>query len=90
MGSSTQSLVYVSTLCILRFYSRHRFYLKPDWDKLKTREMWTGAAGQILFSLSPGMGTAVALSRSIKLFVQMVSVKKLCLGALVQCRQALT
>ncbi|KAJ9438771.1 Sodium-dependent serotonin transporter [Diplonema papillatum] len=39
------------------------FYIgKFDGDKLWDGEMWATACGQILFSLSPGMGTAVTLS----------------------------
>eukprot|EP01065_Artemidia_motanka_P030216 TRINITY_DN36228_c0_g1_i1.p1 TRINITY_DN36228_c0_g1~~TRINITY_DN36228_c0_g1_i1.p1 ORF type:complete len:591 (+),score=132.20 TRINITY_DN36228_c0_g1_i1:43-1815(+) len=39
------------------------FYLgKFDTDKLVDGEMWAAACGQIIFSLSPAMGTAVTMS----------------------------
>lgn len=43
------------------------FYLgKFDWNKLASAELWATACGQIIFSLSPGCGTAIALSSNIK------------------------
>ena len=39
------------------------FYLgKFDWSELYNAELWAVACGQIIFSLSPGCGTAIALS----------------------------
>ncbi|XP_017494709.1 PREDICTED: sodium-dependent serotonin transporter-like, partial [Rhagoletis zephyria] len=39
-----------------------RFYLEPDWSKLKSINVWIDAATQIFFSLGPGFGTLMALS----------------------------
>ena len=57
-----------------------RYYLKPKMDKLFTKDLWVGAAGQILFSLSPGMGTAVALSRYALLPVTLTVLLTVVLG----------
>ena len=39
------------------------FYLgKFEWSELYNAELWAVACGQIIFSLSPGCGTAIALS----------------------------
>lgn len=38
-----------------------KFFLLPRWEYLLSLEMWGVAAGQILFSLSPGTGTCIAL-----------------------------
>jgi SNF family Na+-dependent transporter len=39
------------------------FYLgKFEWEELYNAELWAVACGQIIFSLSPGCGTAIALS----------------------------
>lgn len=38
------------------------FYLKPDWDKLLTTEVWVDAAAQIFFSLGPGFGVLLAFA----------------------------
>ncbi len=37
-----------------------KFYLKPDWSKLKEVEVWTSAYGQIFFTLSIGFGIMIA------------------------------
>ena len=43
------------------------FYIgKFDWSELASGELWATACGQIIFSLSPGCGTAIALSSNIK------------------------
>ena len=43
------------------------FYIgKFEWSKLGKIDVWADAAGQILFSLSPGMGTAITLSSYTK------------------------
>lgn len=43
------------------------FYLgKFDVDKLRDVDMWAAACGQILFSLSPAMGTAITVSSYTK------------------------
>ena len=38
------------------------FYLLPDWDRLKSLDVWTTAASQILFSLTVGLGSQVILA----------------------------
>ncbi|GCC32759.1 solute carrier family 6 member 4a isoform X1 [Chiloscyllium punctatum] len=38
------------------------FYLKPDWNKLLTTEVWVDAAAQIFFSLGPGFGVLLAFA----------------------------
>ncbi|XP_075710442.1 sodium-dependent serotonin transporter [Rhinoderma darwinii] len=38
------------------------FYLKPDWPKLLTTEVWVDAAAQIFFSLGPGFGVLLAFA----------------------------
>jgi len=44
-----------------------KFYIgKFDWAVLGSLDMWGSACGQILFSLSPGMGTAITLSSFTK------------------------
>ncbi|XP_039292530.1 sodium-dependent serotonin transporter [Nilaparvata lugens] len=39
-----------------------RYYLTPQWHKLKYSKVWIDAASQIFFSLGPGFGTLLALS----------------------------
>ncbi|KAG8252070.1 hypothetical protein J6590_067376 [Homalodisca vitripennis] len=39
-----------------------RYYLTPQWHKLKNSKVWIDAASQIFFSLGPGFGTLLALS----------------------------
>uniref|UniRef100_A0A8D8AA91 Transporter n=3 Tax=Culex pipiens TaxID=7175 RepID=A0A8D8AA91_CULPI len=39
-----------------------RYYLTPEWHKLKNSRVWIDAASQIFFSLGPGFGTLLALS----------------------------
>lgn len=39
-----------------------RYYLTPEWEKLKKTRVWIDAASQIFFSLGPGFGTLLALS----------------------------
>lgn len=39
-----------------------RYYLTPEWQKLRTSKVWIDAASQIFFSLGPGFGTLLALS----------------------------
>lgn len=39
-----------------------RYYLTPEWEKLKNTRVWIDAASQIFFSLGPGFGTLLALS----------------------------
>ncbi|XP_066997796.2 sodium-dependent serotonin transporter [Anabrus simplex] len=39
-----------------------RYYLTPEWSKLKNTRVWIDAATQIFFSLGPGFGTLLALS----------------------------
>ncbi|XP_046391075.1 sodium-dependent serotonin transporter [Ischnura elegans] len=39
-----------------------RYYLTPQWEKLKRSKVWIDAASQIFFSLGPGFGTLLALS----------------------------
>ncbi len=37
-----------------------KFYLKPDWSKLKDVKVWTSAYSQIFFTLSIGFGIMIA------------------------------
>ncbi|XP_073848673.1 serotonin transporter [Musca autumnalis] len=39
-----------------------KYYLTPEWHKLKNSRVWIDAASQIFFSLGPGFGTLLALS----------------------------
>lgn len=39
-----------------------RYYLTPEWHKLRNSKVWIDAASQIFFSLGPGFGTLLALS----------------------------
>ncbi|XP_055317230.1 sodium-dependent serotonin transporter [Sitodiplosis mosellana] len=39
-----------------------RYYLTPQWHKLKSSKVWIDAASQIFFSLGPGFGTLLALA----------------------------
>lgn len=39
-----------------------KYYLTPEWHKLKNSKVWIDAASQIFFSLGPGFGTLLALS----------------------------
>ncbi|XP_059487992.1 sodium-dependent serotonin transporter-like [Neocloeon triangulifer] len=39
-----------------------RYYLTPQWHKLRNSKVWIDAASQIFFSLGPGFGTLLALS----------------------------
>ncbi|CAD5112174.1 DgyrCDS1408 [Dimorphilus gyrociliatus] len=39
-----------------------KFYLTPDWDKLKKAKVWNDAANQIFFSLSASWGGLITLS----------------------------
>ncbi|XP_071094125.1 sodium-dependent serotonin transporter-like [Haliotis cracherodii] len=39
-----------------------RYYLTPQWDRLKDHQVWVDAASQIFFSLGPGFGVLLALS----------------------------
>ena len=43
-------------ICVLRYY------LIPRWEFLLRLDVWGLAAGQIIFSLSPGMGTVISLA----------------------------
>nr|KAG5694278.1 hypothetical protein BaRGS_031996 [Batillaria attramentaria] len=38
------------------------YYLRPDFSRLATLEVWVDAAAQIFFSLGPGFGALIALS----------------------------
>eukprot|EP01059_Diplonema_ambulator_P012624 TRINITY_DN2301_c0_g1_i1.p1 TRINITY_DN2301_c0_g1~~TRINITY_DN2301_c0_g1_i1.p1 ORF type:complete len:593 (+),score=166.54 TRINITY_DN2301_c0_g1_i1:61-1839(+) len=38
------------------------YYMKFEFSKMMSASVWTDACGQILFSLSPGMGTAITMS----------------------------
>ena len=38
------------------------FFIEPDWNKLLDAQIWANAASQILFSLSVGFGSQLALS----------------------------
>uniref|UniRef100_UPI00398EB07C solute carrier family 6 member 4a isoform X2 n=1 Tax=Pristiophorus japonicus TaxID=55135 RepID=UPI00398EB07C len=38
------------------------FYLKPEWSKLLTTQVWVDAAAQIFFSLGPGFGALLAFA----------------------------
>ncbi|KAJ9446601.1 Sodium-dependent serotonin transporter [Diplonema papillatum] len=42
------------------------YYLSPNFEKLGDPAVWALAGGQILFSLSPGMGTAITMSSYTK------------------------
>merc|ERR1719494_999013 len=37
------------------------FYLNPEWEKLKTPQVWVDAASQIFYSLGIGFGSLVAM-----------------------------
>jgi len=39
-----------------------RYYLVPRWEALLDMKLWGLAAGQIIFSLSPGTGTCISLA----------------------------
>uniref|UniRef100_A0A4W3IWV0 Transporter n=1 Tax=Callorhinchus milii TaxID=7868 RepID=A0A4W3IWV0_CALMI len=38
------------------------FYIKPEWSKLLTRQVWVDAAAQVFFSLGPGFGVLLAFA----------------------------
>ncbi|KAM8854056.1 solute carrier family 6 member 4a isoform 1-T2 [Synchiropus picturatus] len=38
------------------------YYLRPDWDKLRSIPVWIDAAAQIFFSLGPGFGVLLAFA----------------------------
>lgn len=38
-----------------------RYYLTPEWEKLKNTKVWIDAASQIFFSLGPGFGVSLIL-----------------------------
>ncbi|KAL7986583.1 hypothetical protein Chor_012866 [Crotalus horridus] len=38
------------------------FYLRPDWQKLRSVAVWVDATAQIFFSLGPGFGVLLALA----------------------------
>ncbi|XP_072909511.1 sodium-dependent serotonin transporter-like [Hemitrygon akajei] len=38
------------------------FYLRPEWKKLFTTQVWVDAAAQIFFSLGPGFGVLLAFA----------------------------
>merc|ERR1719188_1461224 len=39
-----------------------KFYITPDWERLKELDVWTTAASQILFSLTVGLGSQIILA----------------------------
>jgi len=42
-----------------------KFYIgKFEWNQLQNMDLWAAACGQILFSLSPGLGAAITLTAS--------------------------
>ncbi|CAH1787244.1 unnamed protein product [Owenia fusiformis] len=45
-----------------------RFYLTPDFSRLKTAKVWTDAAVQIFFSLSPAWGGLITLASYNKFY----------------------
>ncbi|CAF1428179.1 unnamed protein product, partial [Didymodactylos carnosus] len=43
-----------------------KYYVTPDWSKVRDFQVWRDAAGQVFFSLSVGFGALVAYSSSNK------------------------
>ncbi|XP_041369478.1 sodium- and chloride-dependent glycine transporter 2-like [Gigantopelta aegis] len=56
------SILFVRGLTLDGSADGLRYYLTPQWDKLGSAAVWSDAAVQVFFSLSPGMGGLITLA----------------------------
>uniref|UniRef100_A0A182QHH5 Transporter n=1 Tax=Anopheles farauti TaxID=69004 RepID=A0A182QHH5_9DIPT len=54
--------LFIRGLTLPGAYDGIMYYLRPDWDKLRTAQLWGDAAVQIFFALSPAWGGLLTLA----------------------------
>uniref|UniRef100_A0A182S8C3 Transporter n=1 Tax=Anopheles maculatus TaxID=74869 RepID=A0A182S8C3_9DIPT len=54
--------LFVRGLTLPGAYDGILYYVRPDWDKLRTAQLWGDAAVQIFFALSPAWGGLLTLA----------------------------
>ncbi|XP_001654776.2 sodium- and chloride-dependent glycine transporter 2 [Aedes aegypti] len=55
-------MLFVRGITLPGSYNGIMYYLEPDWDKLKSAQIWGDAAVQIFFALSPAWGGLLTLA----------------------------
>ncbi|XP_052873507.1 sodium- and chloride-dependent glycine transporter 1-like [Anopheles cruzii] len=56
------TMLLIRGLTLPGAYDGIMYYLRPDWEKLQTAQIWGDAAVQIFFSLSPAWGGLLTLA----------------------------
>lgn len=55
-------MLFVRGITLPGSYNGIMYYLEPDWEKLKSAQIWGDAAAQIFFALSPAWGGLLTLA----------------------------
>lgn len=55
-------MLFIRGLTLPGAYNGIRYYLEPEWEKLKSAQIWGDAAVQIFFALSPAWGGLLTLA----------------------------
>ncbi|XP_049540198.1 sodium- and chloride-dependent glycine transporter 1-like [Anopheles darlingi] len=56
------TMLFIRGLTLPGAYDGIMYYLRPDWEKLQTAQIWGDAAVQIFFALSPAWGGLLTLA----------------------------